>query len=216
MAVRAGVGHVVIVLRPEVLGEPPVHDNRLAELTDDNVRGLEISVYDTLVVRISDGLSNGEDDPHGRQPIGERAFLLYDLSERAALDELHGIEGLARGPATSLVDRNDTGMLKPRGDRDLANEAPPRSRIVAEALIHRDDPTEASIKRAVHASQTAASFLSLDLIRVERDLAQRGHRRRAASSRRGLLPRHTDLAVGWLQSRGPRHCLAEARVGEPR
>jgi hypothetical protein len=48
-----------IILRQEILPEPPINDDRLAELADEDVRGLEIAVDHALAVGICDGLGGG-------------------------------------------------------------------------------------------------------------------------------------------------------------
>ena len=62
LAIRAAIVGIAVAAR-EILGEAPVDHDGLAELTEQDVRGLEVAVDDAVVVRVRDRVRDGE---HGR------------------------------------------------------------------------------------------------------------------------------------------------------
>ena len=110
--------------RAELLREPPVDHDGLAERADEHVRRLEIAVDDALAVRVRERVGDGDDVRQEREPLLERRPRARDRRlERSPVDELHRVERLAVRPAPGLVDRDDRRVLQARGDQRLALEA---------------------------------------------------------------------------------------------
>ena len=105
-----------------VPSEAPVDHDRLAELSNDHVRRLEITMDHAFAVRVADGVGDRDHMRQQRQPVAQRAALGEQLLERAALDELHHVVRIAIRPAAGLVDGDDAGVLEPSRDQRLANE----------------------------------------------------------------------------------------------
>ena len=105
------------------LGDAPIDHQRLAEAGDHDVRRLQIAMDDAVAMRIGHRIRRGEHVRHQRQPLLQRRRVEDQLLERAARDQLHRVERLARGQPSRLVDGHDRRMLQPRRDRRLAQEA---------------------------------------------------------------------------------------------
>ncbi|EAU63718.1 hypothetical protein STIAU_3224 [Stigmatella aurantiaca DW4/3-1] len=110
-------------LSAQVLGQPPVDDHRLPEVSHQHVGRLEVPVDDALGVGVGDGLGHREHVRQQRQPLLQRLLLGEDVRQRAARDELHREEGLAAGPTPRFVDGDDGGVLEAGGDEGLGDEA---------------------------------------------------------------------------------------------
>src|SRR5262249_26024458 len=121
LVVRGGAGRSIddrsVVGRGEILGEAPVDDDGLAELTDDDVRGLEVAVDDVAVVCVGDGVGHGDDVMKEAEALLDGGSFDDQLAERAARDQLHRIERRAVGPAAGLVNGDDARVLEARGDQ---------------------------------------------------------------------------------------------------
>ncbi len=126
------------LVRPESLGQAPVHHQGLAVRAQHDIRRLQVAVHDPLVVGIGHRVAH-RDEPL-EQPRNFR--LRWPRSRRresaawnasiasckvSALDEGHGVERPVVVMAQA-VDRDDAGMLQPGGDHRLAEEPPPGRR----------------------------------------------------------------------------------------
>jgi hypothetical protein len=148
----------------EVLGEAPVDDDGLAEVADDDVGGLEVAVDDVAAVGVGDGIGDGDDVVEQADALVDGGALGDELAERAAGDELHGIERGAVGPAAGLVDRDDAGVLEARGDEGLAEEADLADVGARDELLDRDVAAELAVVDAGDAAEAAAAVLADDLV----------------------------------------------------
>jgi hypothetical protein len=165
---RDQLGTVVV----ERLGQPPVDHDGLAERADDHVGRLEVAVDHAARVRVADRLAHRLHLGDQREPLGERLRGAQDLEERAPLDQLHGVERLARGPAAGLVDRDDPRVLQARGDQRLAHEA--RLLAGAEELLDRHLAPEARVLGAHDLPDAAATDLAGALVDRRVDDGERG------------------------------------------
>jgi hypothetical protein len=107
----------------QILRQAPVDDDGFAEVADDDVGRLEVAVDDVAVVRVGDGVGHGDDVMEEAGAFLDGGSLGDQIAQRAASDELHGIERRAIGPAAGLVNRDDARMLEARGDERFAGEA---------------------------------------------------------------------------------------------
>ena len=148
----------------EVLGQAPVDDDGLAEVADDDVGRLEVAVDDVAAVGVGDGVGDGDDVVEQADALVDGGALGDQLAQRAAGDELHGVERGAVGPAAGLVDRDDAGVLEARGDQGLAQEADLADVAARDQLLDRDVAAEVEVVGARHAAEAAATVLAEDLV----------------------------------------------------
>ena len=114
---------------------------------------------DPLAVRVRDRIARSCEPRQEREPIFERGGVVDHAIERAARDQLHREERLARWPAPGLVDRDDAGMLEPRGDQRLALETRELVARGIEQLLERDRAAEPAIFGGDDATHPAARDL---------------------------------------------------------
>src|SRR5262249_22157020 len=87
---------------------------------------------------------------------------LDGLGQRPPGDSLHDEEGLARRPASGLVERDDRRMLQARGQLGLAHEAPGGVGAAAEQHLDRDWPLVLRVPGFWGAAPAAAGQLAPD------------------------------------------------------
>ena len=95
-----------------VLRQAPVHHHGLAELADQDVGRLQVAMDDPAVVRIGDGVRQGEHVPHQLQALAERGPR-HDGVVGTRLEGLH-VEGRELRDADLLrieVGRDQSGNL---------------------------------------------------------------------------------------------------------
>jgi hypothetical protein len=148
----------------QILGEAPVDHDGLAERADEHVGGLEIAVDDALAVGVRDRVGHGDHVRQEGQALARRWGVADDVVERAARDELHRVERLARRPAPDVVDGDDGRVLEARGDRRLAHEARVRGAALAEDLLERDGAADPQIAHLEDAAEAAARELAHDVV----------------------------------------------------
>jgi hypothetical protein len=130
-------------------------------------------MLDGLRSRVSDGVDRCDHLGQQREALLGGRRRLDRGGQRPALDQLHGVKWLAAAPARQLVDRDDAGVLQPRGDQRLALEPGAARGRDPEHLLERDRapvPAVAGTKDPPHA---AAGDLGLDAIVAVAGLAQR-------------------------------------------
>jgi len=131
--IAAGAPATVAGAAIELLREPPVDDDGLAELADQHVAGLQIAMDDPPRMRVPQRLGQREDVRQQGQAILEGARLLDRLGQRAPGDQAHRVERRPVGPGAGLVDRHDRRVLQLRRDHRLALE--PRAQVASEHLL---------------------------------------------------------------------------------
>jgi hypothetical protein len=192
----------------QVFRQAPVEDHGLAEVADHDVAGLQIAMDHPLAVRVRDRLGDRQQVGNEREPLVERAGLLDGVGERAAGDQLHGEEGLAGGPASTLVHGHDRRMLQPRSDAHFSTETRLGVSPALAQLLDRDHAVEAAIARRQQAARPALRELLAQLVvrRVDhRELAV--GRRRAGLGGQGLG--HAGLGHGdrFVDGHGSEDCI---------
>ena len=117
--------------RSRALGQAEVGEIAVllpCRLRDEDVRGLDVAVYEPLLVRRVERFGDlGEDVD--RSPGLERARLGNELGEVTALDVAHGEE---ENPVVlaGLEDGDDVRMVEGGGDLRLAQEAFPKAIVL--------------------------------------------------------------------------------------
>ena len=104
------------------LREAPVDHDRLAEISDEDVRRLDVAVDDPSLVRVRDRLRRGHHVRDERAPLLDRLAGRDQRFERPAGDLAHHVERRPVRTDAAVVHRDDRGVLEPRGDPDLACE----------------------------------------------------------------------------------------------
>ncbi len=108
----------------EHLREAPIRDLHLAERADENVGGLQVSVYDAARVGVGHGVANLLEDAQEADAIlGGLHAIFEQARERAAPDQLHCEVRPLLGIDTQLVDRHDARMLELSTDLGFLDEA---------------------------------------------------------------------------------------------
>ena len=111
------------LLALRLLGQPEVHDLRLARRQAHDVRGLDVAVDDPLPVRVGQRFRHPRHECERLSPRGP-PVVGQDLGERLALETLEGDEEhAALGIAVDVVHHDDAGMGEARGDARLGEEA---------------------------------------------------------------------------------------------
>ncbi|MFT3774796.1 MAG: hypothetical protein QM820_56325 [Minicystis sp.] len=156
LRLRAGGDDALVgILAGGDLGEAPVEQVHLAEITEHDVAGLEIAVQHAARVgegdREADAAEGGEELAARVDGGGGLVALLervHDGGERLAVEALHGEEGRAVGPHAEVVDGHDRGVLELALHAGLALEAHARvglrRGLLAEEL-HRDLAADAAV-----------------------------------------------------------------------
>ena len=186
----------------QVLRQAPVHEHGLPERAHEHVRRLEVAVDDALAVGVRDRLRHREQVGQEREPSRQVRRRADERVERAARDELHRVERRAVGPAAGLVDRDDRGVLEPRGDERLAHEARRLRSGPGLQLLERDGAAEPQVARREDAAHAAARELALDRVGVARHERQLGE-----------VPRRCARGDGLERRRGVDRRLELGRVG---
>ena len=94
-----------------VQGQAEVGNVRPVFLIDEDVRGLQIAMHETLPMGVGHALrhrGHNLDRPHQIGEIG-----LHHRAQRAAVDEFHDEERRAVGVAARVVNRHDTWCFRP-------------------------------------------------------------------------------------------------------
>jgi hypothetical protein len=101
-------------------GQTEVQDVGVCVGVDEDVTGFEITVNDTALVGVMDGLADGGGE---LEDIAAGHVVGFDIEiEGDAVDALHGIE-VDTAIQTAVVDAGDVGMIEAGGEFDFAIEA---------------------------------------------------------------------------------------------
>ena len=147
-------------------GETEIDDFE-AVWRDQNVRRLQVAVYDAAPMRIAeagrelDGVADqlGEGQRAGGDPLGERL----------AFDELHH-QVVHAAVVADVVDRGDARVVQLRGEPCFAVEALPHVRIVAHGGaddLDRDDPLEPTVACSIDLAHAAGGDESENFVRSD-------------------------------------------------
>jgi hypothetical protein len=108
--------------------DAPVEHQRLAELPDHHVGGLEIAVHDPAAVGVRDGVGDLHQLRQQPEPLLHRLEPRELLAHGAPAHPLHRVELRAVAEGPDLVDGDDARVLQLRGDAGLAGETGAPSR----------------------------------------------------------------------------------------
>ena len=145
---------------------------------EQDVLRLDVTVDDTLPMRVAQGIGDLERDPDG---ISQRElrFTGESLPERLARDiwhrvpqGLHRTARLLRCPA--IEDRQDVGVLEAGGDLDLLHKALGAERM-GQLLVQDlegDSAIVPEIARQVDSSHAAPAELALEQVAVAEGIRQ--------------------------------------------
>ena len=168
----------VRIVLADHLREAPVDHHGLAELADEDVRGLEVAVDHAAAVRVGHGVDRGEHVRQQHESLGEVRGALDELVERATGHAPHHVERPAIGSGARVVERNDRGVLETRRDLDLAREPLLDAFALRQHFLQRDGAAELRIERFDHAPHAAAPELGAEPVALVRrnGSARRAHR----------------------------------------
>ena len=117
----------------QLLGQSPIDDERLAELAEHDVFGLEVAVDHALAVGVGDGLAHAlqHGDGAGQPPEGIAGVMGADHGlEVLALHALHREVGRAPVVEADLVDGHDARVVELGQDLRLREQAAAVARAV--------------------------------------------------------------------------------------
>lgn len=148
----------------ERLGQAPIQDDGLAERSNQDVRGLEVSMHDGVLVRIRDRLTRPTDARHERESLGTRPRRCDRLVERISLDQTHREVPASIREEPRVVSRNDGGVLKAGGQRHLAFEAKCGALVFGPRThaLERHPAAENCVERFEHLAHPASADLLAD------------------------------------------------------
>ncbi len=148
---RGPVGADGLARRPsphtrKQLGDPPIHDESLAERAEHDVLGLQVAMDDPAAVGVCDGIAGVDNAP---QKSPERQLLalatlrrnshvvepLDRIAKGFALDEVHRVKRPSIGVAAEAVNRHDPRVLQPPGDLRLEQKAGLRRWVVGQVSL---------------------------------------------------------------------------------
>ena len=161
------------------LGQPPVDDQGLAVLAQDDIRRLDVAVDHAAGVGIVDGVADVEESAEqlaelqvdrraGGRPPGDaasRVELVDRFLEAVAADEPHGVIRAAVAVSAQSVDGDDPGVLEAAGDLGLDQEAESTDGVVGvvvEDLLECDLAVELGIERDEDGAQAAPGMRPQD------------------------------------------------------
>ena len=179
------------------------------DLRDQDIGGLEIPVYEALLVCVPDP---GADPENERDPgLDRQPVPIAPIGDVCALDPFHGHESTAVVGHAGVVDRGDVGVLEPGEGLAFGGEAP-AAEIALEAVDHLErDPAldRLALLGEVDGSHAAAAELVEHA--VGPDLLGTGDQGRIArgvgvggcpvSQQRGRLLRRGDLEEVGVEGR---------------
>ncbi len=140
--VEIGLGLLRPALLVDELGQAPVEKDDLAELTQHDVRALQVTVNHVPAMgerhRVADPderLDQGQEVGTTGLAGGAFAVIVGDrVGKGSAADEPHGVVGAAalcaRLAAGQLVNRHDAGMVELAGDPGLLEKSPKQGVVV--------------------------------------------------------------------------------------
>jgi hypothetical protein len=167
----AGDGDARTALRGA--GDPEVGDEHAAAgALDEDVVGLDVTVHDTVRMRVGQGIGDVPEDP---PRLGEGGHWLASeaLGETLALDQPHDEVG---EPAAFVdrVDGDDVRMIQLRGSLRLAPEPLPHAGVEGQLRrqhLDRNAPIEAQVAGRIDHGHAPAADLVVD----QKEVADRGH-----------------------------------------
>src|ERR1051325_9938578 len=103
---------------------------------------------DAAAVRVGDRVGDGDDVREQVKAFVDGGALGDEIAQRAAGEELHGVEWRAIGPAAGLVDRDDARVLEAGSDEGLAQEADFANVVARQELLDGNVAAELEVVRA--------------------------------------------------------------------
>ncbi len=145
---------------------------------DQDVRWLDVTVDDAALVSVRARMRGRHHRRDEREPLGDGLALGDELLEWAPADLPHDVARCSVRPDARVVDRDDRGMLEPRGDPGLAGEPAQRIVIHRARFLQRDHTSERGIGGLDDTAHPAPRDLRPELV------ANGWHRRRRTTDRR--------------------------------
>ena len=143
------------------LGDPEVGHQGVAP-REENVFRLDVAVHHAVLVRIGQRIGHFADDP-GCLVDRQRPGLCQSVAERLALHERHHVKEDVVG-AARIVEGEDVGVVQPRGDLDLAEEAlgTERGRQLRAQHLHGHLAVVLGVLGEIHGRHAAGAELAGD------------------------------------------------------
>jgi hypothetical protein len=158
------LGQLLLVAPSEVPRDPEVGHERVAVVGEEQVLGLDVAVDDAVAMRVLERLRRLAGDT---ERVLDRELPLppEPVAERFALDERHR-EPEASGRLAGVEDRQDVGMLEPRGEPDLSEEAlgPERVRQLGMEHLERHRAVVLEVAGEEDGGHAAAAELALERV----------------------------------------------------
>ena len=131
----------------DLLRQPPIDDQRLAEIAEHDIARLQIAMNDPAAMGIFDRVANvdksAEQFPQLERSLAGRLRSHVDVVERidrvfetVAVDEPHRVERPAVGICSQAVDRHDARMLELPGHFRFENESRAAARVVGVSRLN--------------------------------------------------------------------------------
>ncbi len=174
------------------LGQPPVHDLDIAEISDHDVGWLQVPMNHGVRVGIPDRLTHLLEDGQEPTTVGRRVGpVLQQCVEGPALNELHRQEGAAVGQGADLVNGWNSWVLHLACDVRLVEKPGGRRRLGREFIAENFDchvPAQGDIPRAIDDPHAAAAKFVEQLVGRRSNLGQRPG---------GIAGRPGGEVIGW-------------------
>jgi hypothetical protein len=165
-------------------GQPEIEDSHVAELGDEDVRGLDVPMHDAVIVRACE---TGRDLKGDADHLVNRHGAAPDACEQGLpLVERHHDEEAPLFGLTDIVHGADVLMVEGRGGAGLLNESALARRVCCQIRHHhldRHEPLEPDVFRFVDLARRPGAHIREDPIVRER-AAQHVTNRRVQSGRR--------------------------------
>src|ERR1044072_159759 len=135
-----------------MLHQTEVEHFDVTALADDNVRWLDVAMYDALLVCFSQSFRDRRDDLDG---ASQRQTFVEHIAQRLAFHILHHDKRLARRRFALIVTHSDVGMIERGNSTCLTNEAGAVVMIGRGEKLYGDATCEVQILSQINGAHTA-------------------------------------------------------------